>query len=671
MQRTLSRLVVFLLVFCLAAGGLTALAAGRQAPSGLYTVLTPAHRAALVNATKAFMRKSFPVNGVRQAQLLPTRKSGAKAALRSISLAPMPSVLGLTNEEGYTNPWSTAHPILLATKPGGLEGYYGDWGFKLEPAGVAHIEYIDLDDDHPQYPFLVADKLGTTKMTVTIGGKSASKKITVKQTVPISSLTIYEYAEDGENATLTKLTSRTAATDSHIHLFVVASPSSATYAGIGSPGPLFAANYASKNEAVATVDAAIPGYLSDVYVKQPGSTVITVSATDGGKAKASFKLTVKGRLIDSVWMPDEFSMQPGTVQWFPYYYEPYYAWNPAYTWTVGNKKVASIDRYDRITALAPGQTKVTWNYKPRNLTASSSVTATYDKSRTGTDYYFYGVANSDYEEEDWDLPACAGDIKLMRAAFKGAGVPDANIHTYENLTGDEIRQMLWDIDPNYDLGPEDVVVFYFSGHGRGSYDQYERGGLVGVDFYDASVDDVQYALQNLNCTVVVILDSCLAGQFITAKGTSPAERLSQAKAFNQSWVSAISESNAASVKKRKMGSKAVTDSWYAQGQFRLLVACAPLEVCWVDPIGENFGWFTYWLARGFGLNADRMSGSVGTFSKNNMPADAGGVSAGAITLTEAYNYVKARIAGEADLYVRQTTSIWPAGNMTAVINTVE
>jgi len=51
MQRTLIRLLTFLLVFCLAVGGMTALAAGRQAPSGLYPVLTLAHRAALVNAT--------------------------------------------------------------------------------------------------------------------------------------------------------------------------------------------------------------------------------------------------------------------------------------------------------------------------------------------------------------------------------------------------------------------------------------------------------------------------------------------------------------------------------------------------------------------------------------------------------------------------------------------
>ena len=121
-----------------------------------------------------------------------------------------------------------------------------------------------------------------------------------------------------------------------------------------------------------------------------------------------------------------------------------------------------------------------------------------------------------------------------------------------------------------------------------------------------------------------------------------------------------------------MNAKSLIDNWYSQSKFRLLVACAPLEVSWVDPVGEQFGWFTYWLARGFGQTANRDTGSIGAFSGSSMLADsADGVSAGAITLTEAYNYVKSKISAEADLYIRQTTSIWPAGNMTAIVNTVD
>ena len=414
-------------------------------------------------------------------------------------------------------------------------------------------------------------------------------------------------------------------------------------------------NCTSSKESVAVVTRNA-GYDNYVFPVKPGSANITVKAADGGKASATLALTVKGIPVDSVELSaTSISMQPGTTRELGYTVLPAEAWDKSVSWTTDNKKVATVDAKGNVTAVGRGSCTIKATNKASGESDTVSVQVSYKKSDTAeTEYRFFGIGNSDYPGVDNDLPGCANDLAMMLEAYAEAG---ASTTPLSNRTA---AQILTDLDAmaTSGAGPEDVTIFYYSGHGAAYPTQGDRGALVGTDNNIVTVDQVQAKLDKVPGTVVVILDSCLSGQFITSKSASPAAKLAQAKDFNQAWISKFSRSKATN-----FSSKALTSS-SVKSKYKILTAAAPMEVSW----GGKLGWFSSWLGMGIGMYIDWDATTVEDLFDYDGYFRADANEDDAVTLVEAYNYVKTKVNSESNQRFRQTTSVWPANDKTAIFN---
>jgi hypothetical protein len=336
-------------------------------------------------------------------------------------------------------------------------------------------------------------------------------------------------------------------------------------------------------------------------------------------------------------------------------------------WVSSNPGVAKVDSSGKVTAVSAGKTGTAYSVivattNTGKLTAACTVYVTYDKEATGTAYRFYGVGNGDYGSESMNLPSCINDLKLVADAMEGAGLATADVHRYPDQTGDGIRGMLKAMVDNADIDANDVTIFYYSGHGTDALSQYYRGALCGTDV-DAIVDgyvpvsEVQSYLDQVPGTVVVMLDSCLSGQFITAKSASPAMKKAAAKAYTGAWVSAFSASKASNYTTKALTSSAV------RSKYKILTACQPLELSWGGSTADGFGWFTYWLGVGLGRVPQETGGGS---DPGSMEADLNGNNL--VTLQELYKYVSANVQKDWDPVTVQHTQVWPVNDSFPVVN---
>ena len=86
---------------------------------------------------------------------------------------------------------------------------------------------------------------------------------------------------------------------------------------------------------------------------------------------------------------------------------------------------------------------------------------------------------------------------------------------------------------------------------------------------------------------------------------------------------------------------------------------------------HHFTWFTYWLARGLGVYANRETGAIPAFDEVLMQANIEQIDEYFVTLSEAYRYVKHMIDDETTPMVRQTVCVWPANDPVIIQSTWE
>jgi len=248
-------------------------------------------------------------------------------------------------------------------------------------------------------------------------------------------------------------------------------------------------------------------------------------------------------------------------------------------------------------------------------------------------------------------------MTIMAAAATDAGY--ANVNTYIDRTGAGIVSVLQDMASDPAIDENDVTVFYYSGHGAGSANQLYRGALCGIDGPIVTVDTVQSYLDQVPGTVVVILDSCLSGQYITAKSISPANRLAATKSFGSAWISKLSGSKATN-----FTAKALTSSTF-KSKYKILVAAESLESSYGSDSPFGFGWFTYWASVGLGRTPDTTNGSS---SSGSLLADFNIDSV--VSLQELYTFVTTSLMAEWDPIYQQHTQVWPAGDSFALVNKI-
>lgn len=548
----------------------------------------------------------------------------AQIAPTAISLSKTQSVLGLGKLYNSTN-----HIASLIVTPKPSNATVNIARAVSSDESVASVEY----SDELGY-YLLAHKPGKAVITVvTDNGKKAVKSVAVKSNIRISSLKLSP----------SKMTLHIG--DPAAQLSLAVGPSYCDYPVIGNYLPV---TFKSSNPSVVEVDQR--GYLYPQ--KKAGTATITAMANDGSKKKATMRVTVKAVTAQSIALNHSavsLTAGNGSVQ-LEAAFTPANTTNQKLTWRSSNTKVAKVDANGLVTAVQQGTAVISCQSVSGKRRASCAVTVNYDFS--GSTYRVFAIGNGDYEGEDADLPEALSDAAAVAQAYGYAsfGGQPAITQTYANLTGQGILNVLDQMIAS-GADADDVSVFYYSGHGAGSYTNPElRGALVGVDNVGVTVEAVRQKLDQVPGTVVVILDSCLSGQFIESKSLARA----QSNAFNSEVIAAFSRSTATNYV-----SKALTDS-PVKSKYKILTACAPLDLSYSS--ANKYGNFTYLLCYGLGNYY-----KDGAYVQVEMQADADGDEI--VTLKEEYESIKSTMdrMNASTPYIRQQVQVWPAGDYTAII----
>lgn len=398
--------------------------------------------------------------------------------------------------------------------------------------------------------------------------------------------------------------------------------------------------WSSSNPDVASVDAS--GLVTPLT---KGSATITLTITENGQsAKASCAVTVKPVVPSSVRFDEprsvvgtgsQFSLNPTIL--------PANAYNKKLTFKSSNPAVATVTAQGEVTANKPGKATISCVTASGKKKASMALVVVRDFS--GVKYRFFGIGNANYPG-DSKLNGCKTDLNLMKAAFQSASYSGRKpeINAKLNLNGSGIRNFLSQMAQG--AGKNDVTVFYYSGHGMsgGKY----SGALCGIDWNLVTVEEVRKALDKVPGKVIVLLDCCLSGQYITSRGAGTAD----AAAFNRAVRNAFSSDVSVS-------DKALTDS-PKKDKYKILTASGPKQSSFVSrDKGGARSVFTEYLAAGLGIELE--GGTVALAADKNKDS--------VVTLNELFGYVDKHVRA----YVKrnpssaQTTMIWPQGDAFAVL----
>ena len=421
--------------------------------------------------------------------------------------------------------------------------------------------------------------------------------------------------------------------------------------------------YTSSNAQVAEVDQS-----GNVLAVNPGKATITVKLTDGSNKSAKCTVTVKAlpALTISLNLTTK-KMEPGSTFQLVPALGPATIQNKEVTYTSSNKKVATVSSTGLVTAVANGTAHITASPKSRpSLKATIAITVDYK-------YRFFGISNGVYLNPNDNLENWRPDLLAMKTIIDGARFDDSRVkfHYKANMSGSAMRKYLEAIANYKAIGPEDVTIFYYSGHGMnpGVNAQYD-GALVGVDFnaskFKASqlltIGELTNYLRRIPGQVVVILDSCFSGQFISTKGgeVAPLSK-SQLDAINKNIVAAFADASAGN-QSSAVTAKDLSPSTHAQ--FHVITGSANDESSYalmgaashgLWPGGEYRSLLTYAI----------QEGTMGANQVGQLRADLNGDKV--ISLHELYQYVAPRAQGILQAVPgwtnqRQSVQVWPAND---------
>lgn len=655
-MKPIIRLILLVLTISALVGAAQALAERTDETAGRVEVLSSRELAAYA-ALGARIEAGEAVNGAKN--VLFARAGATSKAASTFSLAPTPSQMVTETaffKNGYTNPLSYLHPVLISSADQTLT-------VANVTSNSSRLKVIPPASAGQPYYIRGASK-GTATLTVTASnGKVAKKTITLKDKVYISSFTFYTKDQQADTPVIAKSRQYTFTTDDagkFFYLYAAANPSSASY-GVGAViNTPKAARFTSSNSAVASVREVTTNGFVFPLVSKPGTATITVRATDGGSAKESFKVTVKKALVTQLSQIPDFFMRPGAARTLSPTVSPSNAWDRALSWSTSNKKVVRVDSSGNVIAGLPGSAVITYKNVASGLSRKVKITVGYGKTAgVNTTYRFY----------TFDMVGVTGvsttqnsSMALMEATFDAAYGTSYS----ERLSATSFPDVKTKLNSlsSYSMDEDDVTVIYLAGNAYFSTNAEDNGALYGTTPNGfLLVGDVQFALEKIKGTVILIVDADFSGAFITSKGTaSKAATPAQRKAFVDTWTGAFDARNAG------LTAKGLADS-VNKNKFKVLVSCSTSGITQQNSSGKYL-LFTYWLARGLGATfaSNDYANPYTAFTPDSAPANAGKNKDKVVTLAELYSYVKARAKTEFTPVKWQTISVWPANDPTAILN---
>lgn len=415
-----------------------------------------------------------------------------------------------------------------------------------------------------------------------------------------------------------------------------------------------ALSWKSSKSAVASVDEN-----GVVTAHKAGTAVITCRTNDGSNLKRTCNITVKAQPPTQLTLEggaQSLTLLPGAQQQLSYAIQPANAVNQKVTWKSSKTAVAKVNSSGLVTAVKPGTAVITCKTKAGGLTAKITIQVGLQESSI----YYLAVGQAEYAGNS-RLPGGYDDAKRFAATLESCDFGEQSMtgEVQYNLTGSQLRQALAQL-PSLGMGQDDVTYFYYSGHGLGGDSRSVRGALVGVDYASGkgasayvTVDEVRQYLDQVPGTVVVVLDCCLSGQYITAKGAGTAAlQTADAAEVANAYVQAFSSASLTA-----KGENSLISGNANASKYKILAACQSMQSSYATSTALNdYSYFTRFICQGAGITGAQQ-GIITVGSK--LCADSNGD--GYVSLAELKKYAAPKISS-AVKKGKQTMTVWPAGD---------
>ena len=311
----------------------------------------------------------------------------------------------------------------------------------------------------------------------------------------------------------------------NLQIAAVTSPLNASYGGISQIGDTIlttgAVKFTSSNPGVAQIYQLKPGSdgFQNCRMYKPGTATITARATDGGNAKATMKLIIKGIPVERIILESEFRLSPGITRRSIPVFDPVVAWDKSVVWTSSNKSVATVDQDGNITAHKRGDARITCRLKSGG--ASDSVDLSISCALNAESAYhiiaLYGNENSVFTE----------NVALMKTAYEHNGdlsdYYDLHIQNWSPRKEHVVPFLVGSTSEAADVEAKDVTIVYFTGFADTNPASDTFGALMLANGV-ITVEELQAILEAIPGTVVLVLDCPMSGQFISDKGASASAR---------------------------------------------------------------------------------------------------------------------------------------------------
>ncbi|MBE5814995.1 MAG: hypothetical protein E7320_07320 [Clostridiales bacterium] len=282
-----------------------------------------------------------------------------------------------------------------------------------------------------------------------------------------------------------------------------------------------------------------------------------------------------------------------------------------------------------------------------------------DKGSMAPQYRALIVGQSYPNWSSGQLPGCLTDAKGMKAMLDSSSNPNyrpIDVKLKTNLTSDDI--FYW-IKRSFKRAKDtDISLFYYSGHGVGTY-----GWLCGVNSdtsYDyVTVADLKAALDKVRGKKIVLLDSCYSGMFIDKTGNGDIMFISEKDAAALGADKAMTDQEAMEAFTNNVinvFAAAEKADNLATSKYYVMTGCSKYQTS-AELIsgGTRFGLFTNVLLEASGYNSP--SGSF--YAVQYGDAD----NNGKLTLKELYSYTYSGVNEIADMLgITQSVRVYPTNS---------
>ena len=238
------------------------------------------------------------------------------------------------------------------------------------------------------------------------------------------------------------------------------------------------------------------------------------------------------------------------------------------------------------------------------------------------------IGQSSYQTSQ-GLSAPPADIKAVSHMLSAFSLTPFQSHVLMDQTGEQILSAIR--TTFHEARPQDVSLFYYSGHGAYSSEKDDLGALVGVDEKKVNAATLRLCLDKIPGRKIVIVDACYSGNLIGRSTPTDAA----VEKFAYDFLSTFSGPSTKGLN-------------LAAGNYYVITAAHSSQMSYelTTQDGAHFGVFTFAFCKGCGYD-EKENVSCPLYADTNQDR--------VITFQEAFQYARYTALS---IYSKQTAQEW-------------